>query len=155
MPGEPEALAATAAAALVGLLVSDAWTAVRQRVAALLPRRAGRPVPVAELEALRGELLAAPDPASAADSGPNRAAVLDLLGQDPAAARQLLALAGEVASSRNAGTPPGTVRNMVSGGVLHGPLVQSGTISGLTFTTPPAPAASPEPPEPGPVSGRP
>lgn len=47
--------------------------------------------------------------------------------------RDLLTSLHDVAN--NADTQPSTVHNTISGGVQHGPAIQSGRITGLTFHT--------------------
>ncbi|MFK0291671.1 tetratricopeptide repeat protein [Streptomyces sp. NPDC090442] len=74
----------------------------------------------------------------------------ELMENDSGAAAELRSLVGELSASAPAephgpaGTPV-AVRNLVSGGTAHGPIVQAGAISALTFHTTAYPGALPDP----------
>ncbi|MGG2462560.1 hypothetical protein ACO0M4_22540 [Streptomyces sp. RGM 3693] len=72
------------------------------------------------------------------------AALRSLLDRDPAATAELRSLVGEFPTSASAESlgpaefngpaRPSAVRNIVSGGTTHGPVIQANTISGITLT---------------------
>ena len=168
MDAELAALASSGATTVVGLMVSDAWGQVRDRVAGFFAR-GSQPDAVAaavadELQVSRQELLTTRetgDAATAADvEALWRTRLRHLLQADPAAVQELRALLLELAPAAAHSTV--VVHNSVSGGVQYGPVVQAQEISGLTVhaatpprTRPPAPppahqSPSGEPePEPG------
>ncbi|MFF3956167.1 hypothetical protein ACFYY1_23510 [Streptomyces sp. NPDC001890] len=135
MEAELAALAASGATALLGHMVSDAWTHTRDRVARFLARGEETGGVDEELEASRAELIAArdgDDPDAVADIEDEwRLRMRRALRADPAAAQELRLLLDEIAP-RTAGVSTVTVNNNVSGGT--GNVVNQGqNFSGLTF----------------------
>jgi hypothetical protein len=134
METELMTLAASGASAVVGLLAEDAWTAAKERIAALFGR--GRTdtdgdAIEAELEESRGELIAARDASD--ETVPAdiealwRTKLRRLLQQDPDAAEELRALIAE-AEQRTAPSAP--VTNTITDAEVHGSVVQAGRIEG-------------------------
>ncbi|WP_333743073.1 hypothetical protein [Streptomyces ardesiacus] len=138
MDSELAVLAASGATTLVSLMVTDSWTHARELVGRYLTRTGAAPDMFDDLQDARTRLLAADAAARArtareigrryvdrllrlaeADDGSDEA-LRDLLSS-------LLQLSASAADSR------GAVDNRISGGVQHGPVVQSGTVAGLTF----------------------
>jgi hypothetical protein len=135
-------LAATGATTLTGLMVTDAWTSVRDRLGQLFssggdPRRG-----TAELEFLRNGLITARDSGDAVSAAEVllelRAWLLQLLQDDPVAGPELLRLLS--ARLGNAQDAPLTVHNVVSGGTQYGPVVQGGRVTGSFSGTSPGDA---------------
>ncbi|SCD71660.1 hypothetical protein GA0115246_105057 [Streptomyces sp. SolWspMP-sol7th] len=129
-------LAGEGASALVGLMVADGWTAVRERVARFFSRGddgAGEVERVeAELEEARADLV---------DAGEDREIAEDVeaawrlrfrraLREHPEAAGELRALLDELAPERSR-TGSGDTYNSVSG-TVHGGLVVQGRDFGTT-----------------------
>ena len=142
-------LAGSGASTLVGLMVSDGWAAARRRIARLLARDGNVALAEAELQRSRDEVAAARaegDEQAESESVEEWTPRLRrFLRDDPAAGRRLLALLEELRGEAGA-EPAGTVHNVISGGVQHGPVVQGRDFSGgLSFTTTPAPEQGPEP----------
>ncbi len=143
MEAELLALAGSGASTLVGLMVSEGWTAVRQRIARLLARGEDVASAAAELDRSRDEVVAA---RAGGDADAESVTVEEwtprlrrFFRNDPDAGRQLLALLEELRGETGA-ERSNTVHNMISGGVQHGPVIQGRDFSGgLTFTTAPAP----------------
>ncbi|MGP9022292.1 ATP-binding protein [Streptomyces sp. BR1] len=145
MEAELTALAVSGATTMVTLMVSDAWTQARGRLARVFSRGGGDDDTgrlVDELQASREELLAARaagDDEGAADIEEQwRLRIRRMLRADPTAAQELRELLGELgASSRG-------VRNELSG-VVHGPSVQAAQIhGGITFHVQPQPSPGPD-----------
>ncbi|MFI5569446.1 hypothetical protein ACIA6T_19285 [Streptomyces sp. NPDC051740] len=141
---EPElmTLAAAGATAFVEQMAADSWTRARDRIVSFLSRRDGGEESAiqGELETSRGELVAA------LESGDERTA-LDVeaewrtrlrrsLLDDPAAAAELQAMLDELTPDRR-NRQVADVRNVISGGVQHGPVVQAGNVGSLSFGTHP------------------
>jgi hypothetical protein len=141
MAAELTALAASGASTLVGLMVTDGWARAKGRLAAFLARRGGlgdEESVERELADARGELVAAREAADlplAEDIEADwRLRLRRLLRDDPEAAGRLRELLAEL--SAEAGLEPGggsVVHNTVSGGVVHGPVIQGRDFSQLTF----------------------
>ena len=148
MDAELLSLAGSGATTLVGLMVSDGWAAVRQRIARLLARNGDVESAEAELQRSRDEVasaLAGGDAQAEAESIEEWTPRLRrLFRSDPDAGRQLLSLLEELRGETGA-KADGSVHNVISGGVQHGPVVQGRDFSGgLHFTTSPAAEAAPE-----------
>ncbi|MFD4170062.1 hypothetical protein ACFWQ1_07065 [Streptomyces albidoflavus] len=135
MDAELAALAASGATSLVGLMVSDAWSATRGR--ARLFARGG------DEDQVAGELTAARDELAEADRNgdeEHRADIREewqlrlrrLLRADPEAAAELRALLDEIAPAEpSAGGV--VINNTVSGGTHHAPVIQVGQLGHGTF----------------------
>lgn len=135
MDPELAALAASGATTLVGLMVTDSWEQVKQRVAAFFGR--GR---AEQTEEVSGELQLAHDEVTTARESDDAEAVQEienewrgrlrqLLRADPEAAAELRRILDELTPQ----TPPaesGSVHNTISGGVHHGTVIQARDISG-------------------------
>ena len=138
MDSELAVLAASGATTLVSLMVTDSWTHARKLVGRYLTRTGAAPDTFDDLQDARTALLAADATEhertareisrrygdrlrrlAEADDGSNEAL--------RALLTSLLHLSASAADSRH------TVDNRISGGVQHGPVVQSGTVTGLTF----------------------
>jgi len=141
-------LAASGATTLVGLMVSDAWAQVRDRVARFLARDGDAADSAAverQLQEDRQELVAARDAGdggTAADVEAGwRLRLRRLLLADPAAAAELRALLAEL-EPRPTGGPVVVVHNTFSGGsVRDGTVIQGQDFSHFTLhTSPPRPA---------------
>jgi hypothetical protein len=136
MEAELAALAASGATTLVGLMVSETWDQARQRLSRFFARGGDEETVAAELRSSRSDLERARADADAeaiADIEATwRARLRRALLEDPAAAEQLRSLLAEV-GSHHGGESLGAVHNTVSGGVQHGPVLQGGRFSGLSF----------------------
>lgn len=147
MDAELAALASSGATALVGLMVSDAWVQVRDRVTGFFARGGQAGNVAEELASSRQELMTAReegDTDAAADAQAVwRAHLRRVLLADPAAAGELRALLAEVEPMTGQGST--AVHNVVSGGTQYGPVVQGGQISGLTFHSATPHRQGPEP----------
>lgn len=156
MSAELTALAATGASTLVGLMVTDGWGRAKERIAAFLARRGGPEEAERaerELTEAAGELAAAraaEDLPLAGDIEADwRLRLRRLLRDDPQAAAALRRLLAELADEADPEPAGYAVRNTVSGGVVHGPLVQGRDFSGLTLSL-----GDPGPRRPGPPGPR-
>lgn len=138
MDTELAALASSGATTLVSLMVTDSWSQARELVGRLVARTASKSGTVAELDAARARLLAC----DARDGARTTREVTDqwhvrlhLLLRTGALTsdglRDLLTSLQRIVDASGPG--PVTVRNDISGGVQHGPVIQSGRITGLTF----------------------
>jgi hypothetical protein len=136
---ELAALASSGATTLVGLMATDAWTQVRDRVAALF----GRAGDAGDADAAAEELRHSQEDLLTARAEGDEAAVAEdieavwrsrlrrVLRADPAAADELRRLLDELTPA--AGAPHVVVTNTVNGGVHHGPVVLGQNFTDLTF----------------------
>ncbi|MEE4493047.1 hypothetical protein [Streptomyces sp. BE230] len=137
METEFAALAASGATTLVSLMVTDSWVQARDLVGRLFSRTGAGDATVAGLDADRARLLAGEaDDAQATREITERwhAGLYRLLRTDSATVDDLhdvLSSLQQLASTPAARPVP--VRNAINGGVQHGPVIQSGRITGLTF----------------------
>ncbi|MCX4516351.1 MULTISPECIES: hypothetical protein [Streptomyces] len=138
MEAELTALAASGATAFVGLMVTEAWTQARGRVARFLARGEDVDVIDGELEESREELAAAraaADDEAVADVEEEwRIRLRRALRANPEAADELRALIEELSPLGSAG-PTVSVTNSISGGTQNGPVFQGQTFSALTFNS--------------------
>ncbi|MFD7128980.1 MULTISPECIES: hypothetical protein [Streptomyces] len=138
MEAELTALAASGATAFVGLMVTEAWTQARGRVARFLARGEDVDVIDAELEESREELTAAraaADDEAVADVEEEwRIRLRRALRANPEAAGELRTLLDEL-SPLGAAAPEVSVTNSISGGTQNGPVFQGQTFSALTFNS--------------------
>ncbi|RAG87379.1 hypothetical protein DN069_02365 [Streptacidiphilus pinicola] len=137
MDKEIETLAASAATAMVGLMVTDSWKHGKARFGKLFARRNSRSV-AADLDEAQAELTAvsaASRPELAADIEAEwRARFQRLLRRDAASADEFRALLADLGP----GPHPAAVHNTIHGGVRDSPVVQSGRIGGnVTLGGPP------------------
>ncbi|WP_223187843.1 hypothetical protein [Streptomyces sp. CBMA29] len=119
-------------------MASDAWTQVRDRVAAFFGRAGSTDVAAEELRLSQEDLLAArtegDEEAVAEDiAAVWRARLRRVLRTDPTAADELRRLLDELAPAAGAQTV--VVHNSVSGGVQYGPVVQGQNFTDLTFNS--------------------
>ncbi|MEU8102229.1 hypothetical protein AB0C18_00710 [Nonomuraea muscovyensis] len=137
MQAELIALATSGATTLVTLMISDAWTQAKGRIAHMLGRDADEQDDfLQELEVSRVTLLHALESGDSAQvatiEAEWRSRLLRLLQSDPSLIEKLQSL--PVA-------PAGTVYNNISGRVRSGLVIQAGRIEGSTFHTPPEESA--------------
>ncbi|MFF3487306.1 hypothetical protein ACFYXC_29095 [Streptomyces sp. NPDC002701] len=138
MDSELAILAASGASTLVSLMVTDSWTHARELVGRYLTRTGADPGTFDDLQDARTRLLAADATErerTAREIGRRYGGRLRRLAEADdnsdealrALLTSLLQLSASAADSRR------TVDNRISGGVQHGPVVQSGSVAGLTF----------------------
>ncbi|MCF3960233.1 hypothetical protein [Streptomyces fuscigenes] len=138
MDSELAVLAASGATTLVSLMVTDSWTPARELIKRFLTRTDADPDTFDDLQDARTRLLAADATERERTAHEISQRYGDRLrrlaeagnGSDealPALLTSLLQLSASAADSRR------TVDNRISGGVQHGPVVQSGSVTGLTF----------------------
>ncbi|MFI8992919.1 hypothetical protein [Streptomyces sp. NPDC053542] len=152
MESELAALAASGATTLVSLMVTDSWTRARDLVVRFISRGGTDRVTVADLDTARARLLsaeAADDPHGARDTAEQCHAYLRHL-LEAAAGEELRELLTSLQRlSNDAAARPAAVHNDISGGVQHGPVVQAGRITGLTFHVTPQQPSPESPPHDG------
>lgn len=138
MEAELAALASSGATALIGLMVTDSWTHVKEGFARLFARDGTADGPLQELETSRIELVTAhlerDDGKAAAIEAHWHTRLNLLLRSDATAEDELRRLLDPLASR-----PAGSVYNLNSGDVHFGSIIQAGQISGAAFHTTPAP----------------
>ncbi len=138
MEAELTALAASATA-FVGLMVTEAWTQARGRVARFLARGEDVDVIDAELEESREELIAARrngDEDGAADVAAEwRIRLRRALRDNPEAAEELRELLDELAP-RPTGTTVSINHNTINDGTYNGPVIMAHSIHGGVRTVP-------------------
>ncbi|MFE4493134.1 hypothetical protein ACFRKD_11845 [Streptomyces niveus] len=134
MEAELVALATAGATALVQQMATDGWSAARDRVTAFFAGR-GTATPESVEEALdtgRAELAAArrdDDEQLRADVHAEwRARLRRALVADPTAAAELRSLLDELAPATSESRQAPAVHNTISGGVVHGAVVQTGSV---------------------------
>ncbi|MEU9343988.1 hypothetical protein AB0D74_22545 [Streptomyces sp. NPDC048278] len=140
MEAELVSLVGTGATTLVALMVTDAWEQAKQRVVRLLARGSDGNAIAVDLEESRTALIAATGTRDEGDHASDLTASLRLrlrrlVEQNPDAVPELRALVEEFAS-RSLIDPSGTVRNSITGGTQHGPVVQGHTFTHLTINAP-------------------
>lgn len=144
MEAELTALATSGATTLVGLMISDSWDHVRDRLGEFFVRHHGNGIGEApeELDVSRQELVAAHETgdgltaarAAAGLTAVWRSRLHRLARTNPAVAEEFLRMLDSLSDRPQ--EPPTTVRNVVSGGTQHGPVIQSGRITGMVFHSP-------------------
>ncbi|MEV0776125.1 hypothetical protein ACIBLA_11325 [Streptomyces sp. NPDC050433] len=139
MEAELVALATATAGALVQQMATDGWAAARDRMTAFFAGRgSATPDSVEEdLETGRADLVVArrdEDEQLMADVQSEwRARLRRALAADPAAAAELRAILDELAPAASVPRQAPDVHNTISGGTVHGMVVQAGTIGELRF----------------------
>ncbi|MFC8077372.1 hypothetical protein ACFUN8_17785 [Streptomyces sp. NPDC057307] len=134
MEAELVALATAGATALVQQMATDGWTAARDRVTAFFAGRgSATPDSVEEdLETGRAELVAAQrdeDEQLMSDLHAEwRTRLRRTLAADPTAAAELRALLDELTPTAPVPQQAFDVHNTISGGVVHGTVIQTGTV---------------------------
>ncbi|MDH6575804.1 hypothetical protein [Kitasatospora sp. MAP5-34] len=126
MDAELVELATSGATTLVGLMVTEAWGQARGRFAALFGHARAEDT-AAELEIVRGEVLAGGAPEEAASEWAPR---LRRLLADPDTAAELRSLLAEFAPKA---TAPGSSPVTINGGNFHGTVVATGSVRDLTI----------------------
>ncbi|MFF3125579.1 hypothetical protein ACFVRD_25325 [Streptomyces sp. NPDC057908] len=143
MDTEIAALAASGATTLMGLMVSDCWTSARNGFGRLFDRD-GRTENRAEntltaLDTARNSLLRGRDTqdesVTHAVAAEWRDRLHTLLRADPSARAELRSLLDSLGEPpRNQASP--AVHNVISGGVQHGQVIQTGRIDGSVLSPP-------------------
>ncbi|MHC5903899.1 hypothetical protein ACVNF4_08320 [Streptomyces sp. S6] len=118
MEAELVALAGTGATTIVGLMATEAWDQVRQRVVRLFTRGGDPSALDGELTASRAALIAAPDEETADVTASVRLRLRRLLAENPEAAAELRLLVEEFAPKQD-----GSTHNTISGGNFNGPVI--------------------------------
>ncbi|WP_431781983.1 hypothetical protein [Streptomyces chumphonensis] len=140
MNSELAVLAASGATTLVSLMVTDSWAHARELVGRYLNRTGAAPDTFEDLQDARTRLLVtdatereriACEISRRYGDRLRRLAEADD-GSDEALRALLTSLQELSAATADSWR---TVDNHISGGVQHGPVVQSGTVTGLTFHT--------------------
>ncbi|MFD8387025.1 hypothetical protein ACFV2X_52560 [Streptomyces sp. NPDC059679] len=146
MDNELAALAASGATTLVSLMVTDSWAHARELVGRFLAHTGSNTAAIADLDDARTRLLttdATEDERVTSDVRAQwRAHLQQLVEAGPITSDDLRVLVTSLQRfATTSATRGGTVYNDINGGVQHGPVIQSGRISGLTFhlQQPPAP----------------
>ncbi|GAA2453889.1 hypothetical protein [Streptomyces macrosporus] len=147
MEAEWAALAASGATTLVGLVISDSWSHVRDRLGEFFARHrdGGLEEALTELDGSRRELVTAHEDGDGLTAARTAADVTAawlsrlhrLARTDPVAAEEFLRLLDSLNGRPQ--EPPTTVHNVISGGTQRGPVIQSGRITGLAFPSPDIP----------------
>jgi hypothetical protein len=136
MEAELAALATSGATALIGLMVSDSWTQVKEGFARLFAHGGATDGPLRELEISRIELLTAhlkgDEAIAAAIEADWRTRLGLFLGSDATAEEELRRLLDPLAPR-----PAGPVYNVNSGDVQFGSIIQAGQISGRSVHSTP------------------
>jgi hypothetical protein len=137
MDSELAALAASGATTLVSLMVTDSWTHAREIVGRFFSRTGPDSTAIAELDTARTRLLAAEAAGNEQTIRDSRnqwhAYLQHLLQAGSATGEDLRDLLTSLQTAANADTQRSDVYNAISGGVQHGPVIQSGRISRLTL----------------------
>ncbi|WNZ06399.1 hypothetical protein [Streptomyces sp. 11x1] len=137
MDSELAALTASGASTLVSLMVSDSWTHARELLRRFLSRNDAGNSTITDLDAARGRLLASQStghPHEARETVEQWDAYLrHLLEARAVSGAELRELLTSLQHLQSAAARPDTVHNHVKGGVHHGPVIQSGRITGLTI----------------------
>ncbi|MGW9077157.1 hypothetical protein [Streptomyces kronopolitis] len=139
MDSELAALATSGATTLISLMVTDSWTHARELVGRFLSRTGADGATLTDLDAARARLLAARAAAGTHTTDDDLASqwhtylqgVLQPGSVTAEPLRDLLASLQQLAHAPD--TRQITVHNDISGGVQHGPVIQSGRITGLTL----------------------
>lgn len=133
MESELAALAASAAATLTGLLMTDGWAQAKTRLGTLFAHTSQGRQLGAEIEATRSALLTAAATQNTRIPAELRAdwegRFRHLLREDPQAQTELRTLLAALAQANQLHGPGLTVHNSISGGTLHGSVIQAGTVA--------------------------
>ncbi|WP_215449573.1 hypothetical protein [Streptomyces sp. ATCC 21386] len=138
MDSELAVLAASGATTLVSLMVTDSWIHARELVGRYLSRTGADPGTFGDLQNARNRLLAAEVTERERTAREISRRYGDRLrrlaeaddGSDEALRALLTSLLQLSASTTDSWR---TVDNRISGGVQHGPVIQSGSVAGLTL----------------------
>lgn len=137
MEAELAALVASGAATAVGLMVTETWEQAKERFVRLLARGRDAATVDEELDRSQHALVAAagtPDEENLASdiTAMLRLRLRGLLQEDPGVATELRRLTEEF-SPATASDATGAVHNSISGGTVHGPVLQGRSFSHVTF----------------------
>ncbi|MFI0964903.1 hypothetical protein ACH4S8_26425 [Streptomyces sp. NPDC021080] len=141
MEAELVALAAAGATVFVQQMAADSWEQARDRMVSFFSRhRSGEEDLIeGELETSRGELataMQAGDEQTALDVEAEwRTRLRRTLLANRDAASELRSILDDLAPQRH-DQQVADVRNTISGGVQHGPVIQAGNVGSLSFGTP-------------------
>ena len=139
-----DALTALAGNTLVTAAVTDGFETVRHKVARLFGH--GKPEAAIErrLDATREQLATATpgelETVRAAQAGQWQTRFADLLEEHPEAAVELGVIVAELQPARNSG---GSVRNAITGSVVHGPVLMGRDFGSITIDSASHPPAIP------------
>lgn len=137
MDSELAALTASGATTLVSLMVTDSWTHARELLRRFLSRSDPGNSTITDLDAARARLLASQStghPDEARDSIEHWDAYLRrLLEARAVSGAELRDLLTSLQRLQSEAARPAPVHNNITGGVQHGPVIQSGRITGLTI----------------------
>lgn len=134
MEAEFTALAASGATTLVSLMVTDSWTQARALVGRLLSRADAGGTTIADLDAARTRLLAGDAQATCEITDRWHTDLYRLLQTASVTSAELHEVLTSLRQLVNTSVAhPVPVYNNVNGGVQHGPVIQSGRLTGLTF----------------------
>lgn len=146
MDSELAALTASGATTLVSLMVTDSWTHARELLRRFLSRSDPSNSTITDLDAARARLFASSPtdhPHGARDTVEQWDAYLrHLLEARVVSGAELRELLASLQHLQSEAARPGTIHNTINGGVQHGPVIQSGRITGLTIH-----AHHPDPPQ--------
>ncbi|MEU2742587.1 hypothetical protein ABZ656_46775 [Streptomyces sp. NPDC007095] len=146
MDSELAALTASGATTLVSLMVTDSWTHARELLRRFLSRSDPGNSTINDLDAARARLLTSEStghPHGARDTVEQWDAYLrHLLESRAVSGAELRELLTSLQHLQSEAARPGTVHNNINDGVQHGPVIQSGRITGLTIH-----AHHPDPPQ--------
>ncbi|MEU8707508.1 hypothetical protein [Streptomyces sp. NPDC048565] len=135
MDAELAALAASGASTLVSLMVTDSWTQARDLLGRFFSRTT--PTAIADLDDTRTRLLVAEERADARTAPEITAqwhVLHHLLQTGSVTSDDLRELLASLEQLVNSSAPDSSaVHNNISGGVQHGPVIQSGRIAGLVL----------------------
>ncbi|MDH6522573.1 hypothetical protein M2163_000917 [Streptomyces sp. SAI-135] len=137
MDNELAALTASGASTLVSLMVTDSWSRARELLRRFLSRTDPGDLTITDLDDSRARLLASPStgqPHEARETIEQSEAYLrHLLEARAISHAELRELLTSLQHLQGAAPRPGAVHNNINGGVQHGPVIQSGQITGLTL----------------------
>ncbi|MFC8678043.1 hypothetical protein ACFUEN_35805 [Streptomyces griseorubiginosus] len=137
MDNELAALTASGATTLVSLMVTESWTHARELLRRFFTRHDPGTSTITDLDAARARLLASQStgqPHEARETVEQWEAFLRHLLEARAVSRvELRELIASLQHLQSEAPRPGAVHNNINGGVQHGPVIQSGQITGLTL----------------------
>ncbi|WP_097270071.1 hypothetical protein [Streptomyces sp. TLI_55] len=140
MEAELAALVTSGATTAVGLMVTDSWQQAKERLVRLFARGGDAGTVDGELDRSQDALAAAAGTPDEEILASDIAAMLRLrlralLQDHPGAAAELRCLVEEFSPDATADAS-GAVHNSISGGTVHGPVLQGRSFSNVTFHAP-------------------
>jgi hypothetical protein len=136
MDTELAALAATGATTLVSLMVTDSWAHARALVGRFFSRSGADSTAITDLDASRTQLLGAAVPEDTTRELTElwHACMYDLMQTGHASGSELRDLLTSLQRlAKDLEIQPINVHNDIRGGAQHGPVIQAGKVTGLTF----------------------